>query len=255
MKRYGLILTVVVSFILSLSIVAACAEEIKLAGGGTVESTIINPIKVPFEQATGHKIRFLKVGSKNAFIELLRNNVDASTADVSFKDLLTIIKEKGIDVGDSELYNYFEIGKDRMVFFIHKDNPVSSLSKEQLKGILTGKITNWKEVGGKDNLIVVALGKLSTASNEMIKKYILDGENFVTDFIDVNTSDDVKQVVASTPEAIGFGPIRMLDSTIKSPITLEIGRDLILVTKGKPSPNVQKLIDFIRGEGQKYIKN
>lgn len=255
MKKYGLI-SVVVVFLLSLCIGTACAEEIKLAGGGTVESTIINPIKVPYEQATGHKIRFLKVGSKNAFIELIRGSVDGATADVSFEELVMIMKKEGIDVGDPALYNHYVIGKDRMVFFINKDNPVSSLSKEQLKGILTGKITNWKEVGGNDSLIVVVLGKLSTASNNTIKKYVLDGEDFAKEVLDVNTSDEVKRIVASNPEAIGFGPVKLLDNTLKSPnTTLEIGRDLILVTKGKPSADLQKLIDFIRGEGQKYIKN
>lgn len=231
------------------------AEEIKLAGGATVETTIINPIKPYFEETTGHKIRFLKVGSKNAFFELLRGNVNASTADVSFDELIALAKKEGMDVGDISAYRYFVIGKDRLVFFIHKDNPVSKLSREQLKGIFTGKITNWKEVGGKDAPIIVVIGNLSTGTNSLVSKFILDGEKFTKDVLEVNTADDVKSNVALNLESIGFGPIKLKDDSVKVPDTPDIGRELILVTKGKPSASVQKLIDFITGEGQKYIKN
>jgi phosphate transport system substrate-binding protein len=234
--------------------VAAYADEIKLAGGGTVESTVIKPIKGAFEKATGHKISFLKVGSKNAFGELLKGTVEAATADVGFNDLMEIAKKEKMDAGDPAGYQHIVMAKDKLIFFVNKDNPVAKLSKEQLKGIFTGKIQNWKEVGGKDSPVIVVWGKLSTGTNSMVSKNVLDGEAPVKDVIEVNTSDDVKATVISTPEGIGFGPIAMIDDKIKSPETPEVARPLILVTKGKPSPNVQKLIDFINGEGKQYIK-
>lgn len=233
---------------------AVFADEIRLAGGGTVESTVINPIKGPFEKAAGHKISFLKVGSKNAFGELLKGNVEAATADIDFNGLMEIAKKEKMDTGDPASYQHVVIAKDKLIFFINKDNPVQKLSKEQLKGIFTGKIQNWKEVGGKDSPVVVVWGTLSTATNSMVSKHILDGEPQVKDVIDARTSDDVKATVVATPEGIGFGPIAMLDAKIKSPETPEVARPLILVTKGNPSPNVQKLIDFIKGEGRQYIK-
>ena len=47
-------------------------------------------------------------------------------------------------------FEYTEIGKEGFIFFVNKDNPITSLTSEQIKGIYSGKITNWKEVGGKD---------------------------------------------------------------------------------------------------------
>ncbi len=249
MKKVCLVL---LSFVMLVG--AAYADEIKLAGGGTVESTVISPIKAAFEKASGHKLLFLKVGSKNAFGELLKGNVEAATADVGFQDLMEIAKKEKMDSGDPAGYQHVVIAKDKLVFFVHKDNPVASLSKEQLKGIFTGKIQNWKEVGGKDMPVIVVWGKLSTGTNSMVSKNVLDGAAALKDVIEVNTSDDVKAMVVNTPEGIGFGPIAMRDDKIKSPETPEVARPLILVTKGAPNPKVKALIDFIGGEGKKYIK-
>lgn len=252
MKRHLIIsMAVMISLVFCASVYA---DEIKLAGGGTVESTVITPIKAAFEKATGHKIIFLKVGSKNAFGELLKGNVEASTADVGFNDLMEIAKKEKMEAGDPASYQHIVMAKDKLIFFTHKDNAVAKLSKDQLKGIITGKVQNWKEVGGKDMPTIVVWGKLSTGTNSMVSKNILDGEPQAKDVIEVNSSDDVKAMVISTPEGIGFGPISMRDDKIKSPETPEVARPLILVTKGKPSANVQKLIDFINNEGKQLIK-
>lgn len=232
----------------------AFAEDLKLAGGGTVEATVINPLKGPFEKATGIKIRFLKVGSKAAFAELLKGNVEASTADVSFDDLTAIAKKEKMEIGDPSEYKHTIIGKDSLIFFIHKSNTLKKLSKEQLKGICTGRITNWKEVGGKNEPILLVFGKLSSGTNSLVARHILDGESLSKDVLEVNTADDVKESVVVNPESIGFGPTSMLDGTIASPETPEISRPLILVTRGNPSSNVGKLLEFINREGQKYIK-
>ncbi|MBA4374412.1 MAG: phosphate ABC transporter substrate-binding protein, partial [Thermodesulfovibrio sp.] len=146
------------------------------------------------------------------------------------------------------------IGKDKIVVLLHKDNPVTQLSKDQLKGMFTGKITNWKEVGGKDLPVIVVWGKLIPGTNSLFVKNMLDGEALVKDVLDATTAEDVRQNVASNLEAIGIGPAAAIDKTVKSPASPEIARPITLLTKGAPSPGIQKLIDFIKGEGQKYIK-
>ena len=57
-------------------------------------------------------------------------------------------------------FEYTEIGKEAFVFFVHKDNPITNLTTEQIKGIYSGEITNWKEVGGSDEKIVAFHRKL-----------------------------------------------------------------------------------------------
>ncbi len=102
--------------------------------------------------------------------------------------------------------------------------------------------------------IIIVWGKLTPGMNTLFISKIFDGEFPTKDVLEAVTGPDVKQNIASNHEAIGIVASNVADDTIKVPEIPEISSDIILVTKGKPSHNVQKLIDFIKGERQKYIK-
>jgi phosphate transport system substrate-binding protein len=90
--------------------------------------------------------------------------------------------------------------------------------------------------------------------NVIFTKKILDIPLLRKDISEVEDSQFAKELVKSNIGAVAIGPFGIVDDTIRSPETPEIKRPITIITKGKPSPNVQKLIDFIKGEGQKYIK-
>jgi phosphate transport system substrate-binding protein len=229
-------------------------EELKIGAGAAPVENILKPIKPYFEKATGIKLQILDYGPKQAMLELEKGVIDAACAGLTFEDWLDLMKKEGVPVRDPASLNFVEIGKDRIVVLIHKDNPVNELSKDQLKGIFTGKITHWKEVGGKDMPIIVVWGKLIPGTNKLFVEKILDGEPVLKEVLETTTAAEIKNIVAITPEAIGIGPLAVVDGSVKAPKIPDISRPIILVTKGKPSAKVQKLIDFIKGEGQKYIK-
>ncbi len=233
---------------------SAFAEEIKVGAGAAPTENVLKPIKEPFEKATGIKLAIIASGPKMALIGLQKGEVDAAAAGLSFEEWMGLMKKEGAEVQDAASLQQVTIGKDKIIVLTHKDNPVSKLSKEQLKGLFTGKIGNWKEVGGKDAPVLVVWGKLIPGTNSLFIKNIMDGESQAKDILEATTAEDVRQNVASNPEAIGIGPMAVVDATVKSPESPEIARGIILLTKGKPSPAIQKLIDFIKGEGQKYIK-
>jgi phosphate transport system substrate-binding protein len=90
--------------------------------------------------------------------------------------------------------------------------------------------------------------------NIIFTKKILDVPLLRKDVFEVEDSQVAKEFVTSNPGAIAIGPLGIVDETIKSPETPEIRRPITIITIGEPSPTVQKLINFIKGEGQKYIK-
>ncbi|KAF0217909.1 MAG: phosphate transport system substrate-binding [Geobacteraceae bacterium] len=234
--------------------VCAYAEDIKIGAGGAPTENIFKPIKEAFEKATGIKLNIVSSGPKNALLDLDKNAVDAAAAGLSFQDWLNMMKKEGQEVKDPSAYQPVVIGKDRMIVIVHKENKVKSLTDKQLEGIFSGETANWKDVGGDDSPILVVLGKLTPGTNSTFAKKFLGGKSFPKEVLDATSADDVKQNVAANPSAIAFGPLALTDGSVKAIETTELARDITLLTKGKASPKVQKLIDFIKREGQKYVK-
>ena len=69
-------------------------------------------------------------------------------------------------------FEFTQIGSEAFVFFVHKDNPVSSLTAEQIRGIYAGEITNWKEVGGNDEPIVAFQRNEGSGSQSMLLRFM-----------------------------------------------------------------------------------
>ena len=67
------------------------------------------------------------------------------------------------------------IGRDALVFIVNDDNPMQSLSQQQIKDIYAGKITNWKEVGGADSPIVAFQRGEDSGSQTLFQKLLIQG--------------------------------------------------------------------------------
>ena len=72
------------------------------------------------------------------------------------------------------------IGVDALVFIVNEDNPVQALSRQQLRDIYAGKITNWKDVGGKDQAIVAFQRGEDSGSQTLFKKLLIQGGELMT---------------------------------------------------------------------------
>lgn len=69
-------------------------------------------------------------------------------------------------------FEYTPIGTEAFVFFVHKDNPITNLTTEQIKDIYSGKITNWKDVGGKNEKIAAFQRNEGSGSQSMLKRFM-----------------------------------------------------------------------------------
>ena len=251
MKKGMICLALVASMVFGST---AMGEEIKAGGGGAPMDGYLKPVKEAFEISTGITLNLNFSSATLAFKQLIAGELDLSTAGLAYADLLKTAKKENIEVADPSAYVATEIGASKIYTVTHKDNPVTALTMEQLKGIFTGKLTNWKEVGGNDAPILIVLSSINPATNAAFRKLAMGEAPFATDVVDAGRFEDVREKVAANPEAVAFGPVTMLDATLKTVKTPEVARPVIVITKGAPSAKVQKLISFIKGEGQQYIK-
>ncbi len=229
-------------------------DEVKVGGGGASIATVFKPLKPYFEKDSGITMVIAQSTPKNGLIELINGTVDIATSAVPLESMIKGAEKDGVKI-DMAALETTVVARNRTILLVHPSNPLKALSKDQVKGIFTGKITSWKDVGGSDTPILVAWGKLTPGQNAQFSKIILDGEPVMKDVIDTTDYFGIKDTIANTPEAIGIDPFAVsIDGTVKAvSIDPQLNSDVIVVTKGKPSAKVQKLLAYINGSGNKYI--
>ena len=143
---------------------------------------------------------------------------------------LTQVSEGGADIGNSDVYAEEKLEEDKaaelvdhqvcVVGFAAVVNPdveVDNLSSDQLIDIFTGKITNWKDVGGQDLDIVILNRPESSGTRATFKKYALNGEEEATGVaLTEDNSGTIKQAIADTEGSISYLAFSYLDDTVKA---------------------------------------
>lgn len=233
---------------------AASGEEVRVGGGGAAMLGIFQPVKPHFEKATGITLINLPSSPKGGLVNLLEGRVDVTAAAHALDGLIAAVRQDGVVVAPATLIEH-QIGINRIAIFVHPGNRVSRLSKDQLKGIFTGRIGNWKDVGGDDRDILVVWGRGTPGQNAEFVKRVLDGASVTRDALESTNYTELRETVAATPEAICIDPMSVADATVKvvdtdAPLTSPI----IAVTVGKPSANVRRLLDYVTGEGKTFTR-
>jgi len=231
------------------------AAEIRLGGGGASIATVFIPIKPAFEKATGHNLIILQSTPKDGIRQLWNGKLDAAVIAGDVNDMIAEVEKDKVKIDKAALWAA-EIGANKTVVIVHPSNMISSLTKDQMKGLFTGKISNWKDIGGSDEPVLVVWGKNSPSQNALFTKLILDGEKVRAEHLDTDNYKDIKDSVASNNGAVGIDPLGMVDETVKSiKPSPEASTPIFLVTKGIPLPPVKQLLDFLKNQGKKYIKD
>lgn len=107
------------------------------------------------------------------------------------------------------------IAKDALAVIVNPTNKISKLTKEQLKDIFTGKITNWKQVGGDNEKIVVYARETSSGTYEFFKGHVMDKINYDKSVLNLPATGAIVQSVSQTKGAIGYIGLAYLNSDVK----------------------------------------
>ena len=161
---------------------------------------------------------------------------------------------------------------DGIAVVVDPSNTVEDLTKDQLAGIYDGTVTNWKDVGGNDAPIVV-VGRESGSGTRTAFEELLELEDKCKYANELDSTGAVMAKVASTPGAVGYVSLDVLDDTVKA-VKLEgaepteenikagtyfLSRPFVMATKGEISEQndlVKALFDFIYSEeGAELVKS
>jgi phosphate transport system substrate-binding protein len=99
----------------------------------------------------------------------------------------------------------YKVALDGLSIYVNSESPLKEISTEQLKTVFTGKIKNWKELGGNDAPITVYSRENSSGTYEFFKEHILKGADFVSSAQTMPGTAAVLQAVAKDKNGIGYG--------------------------------------------------
>ncbi|MBC7235218.1 MAG: phosphate ABC transporter substrate-binding protein, partial [Chloroflexi bacterium] len=172
----------------------------------------------------------------------------------------------------------YTVARDAIAVVVHPSNPVDGLTIAQISDIYTGKIQNWREVGGEDRPIVL----LSRESNSGTYVYFLEnvvrrGEKndllFSPDTLLMPSSEGISAEVRQNPNAIGYDGLGYVTPDQKTlaiaaeegkPYVLPsvatvndgsypISRPLYMYVPGEPPPHVKAYLEWILNDGQRLV--
>lgn len=181
---------------------------------------------------------------------------------------------RSLKANESDLTGW-PVAKDGIAVIVHAGNPVKELSKDQVIGIYTGKIANWKEVGGKDAPITVVNKAEGRSTLELfVGHFGLKNEEIKASVVIGDNAQGIK-TVAGNPDSIGYvsvgtaeydaksgAPIKLLpmDGVAASTESVRDGkfalsRTLNLVTKGEQTGLSRAFLEFAQSaEVQDVVK-
>jgi phosphate transport system substrate-binding protein len=117
---------------------------------------------------------------------------------------------------EGKAYKEVIIAYDAIAIIVHPSNKVSQLSREQLEAIYTGKITNWKDVGGENLKIVAYSRETSSGTYEFFKEHVLSKKNYTPTTLLMPATGAIVQSVSQTKGAIGYIGLGYLEKTVKA---------------------------------------
>jgi phosphate transport system substrate-binding protein len=108
------------------------------------------------------------------------------------------------------------IAYDALAIIVHPENKVTNLTREQLEGIFTGKITNWKEVGGADLKIIPYSRETSSGTYEFFKESVLENRNYLSGIMSMPATGAIVQSIGQTRGGIGYIGLAYLNNSVKA---------------------------------------
>jgi phosphate transport system substrate-binding protein len=196
-------------------------------------------------------------GSGTGIAALINGTVDMANASRQIKpEEVAEAQANGVDPVE------YVVAGDAIAIVVHPDNPVNGLTIPQLSDIYSGKITNWREIGGEDRPIVL----LSRESNSgthvfFLENVVRQGRSGDQTLFSPNTllmpsSEGISAEVRQNPNAIAAGEPYVLPTveTVKDN-SYPIARGLYIYTAGEPQGAIRAYLDWILGsEGQSIVR-
>lgn len=242
------------TLLLALSLYSGLSFAQKIKGSDTVLPLSQKEAESYMKSNKSAKITVTGGGSGVGLAALVDNTTDIA---MSSRKIKMDEKIKLQDAGRS--YKEITIAFDALSVIVNHGNKVDQLTREQLEGIFTGKIKNWKEVGGDDMQIVAYSRETSSGTYEFFKEHVMNKKNYATSVLNMPATGAIVQSVSQTKGAIGYIGLAYMDKDVKAlKVSYNKGKTFIApsmaTAKDKTYPVVRPLYYYYLTTVEKAVK-
>ncbi|HLW30883.1 MAG TPA: PstS family phosphate ABC transporter substrate-binding protein [Aequorivita sp.] len=183
----------------------------------------------------------------------------AGTTDIaqSSRKIKFLERQKLMDAGKS--FKEVIIAYDALAIVVNPQNKVKNLTREQLEDIFTGKITNWKQVGGEDLKIVPYSRETSSGTYEFFRESVLKNKNYMNGIMSMPATGSIIQSIGQTKGAIGYVGLAYLNSSVRAiNVSYDAGKTFVVPSmanaQNKSYPIVRPLYYYYLQKTESKVK-
>lgn len=151
------------------------------------------------------------------------------------------------------------IARDAIAIIVHPLNPIENLSLEQIRNVFSGKIGNWKDLGGTNHPIDVVTREEGSGTRESFQKFVMGKEDISLGALVQDSNGAVRQVISNDPSAIGYMSLGLVNNQVRA-IRISgvepnlknvysgkytLVRPFLFVFKGEPTGEAKSFLDFV----------
>jgi phosphate transport system substrate-binding protein len=241
-------------FVLIASSVSINSFSQKIKGSDTVLPLSQKEAETYMKANKSAKITVTGGGSGVGLAALIDGTTDVAMSSRKMKmDEKLKLQEAG------RAYKEVTVAFDALAAVVNPSNKVSQLTREQLEGIFTGKITNWKDVGGEDLKIVVYSRESSSGTYEFFKEHVLNKKNYASSVLNMPATGAIIQSISQTKGAIGYVGLAYVNKDVKAlKVSYDKGKTFVAPTMetamNKTYPIVRPLYYYYLTSSEKTVK-
>lgn len=209
-------------------------------------------------------------GSGTGIAALINGATDIADASRPMKpeEKEQVKQKRGVEVAE------IPVALDGLAIYVHSSNKLKAITLEQAHQIYTGKLKNWKELGGADSEIITYGRENNSGTYAYFKEHVLKNEDFAAEVQTLPGTAAVINAVSKDKNAIGYGgiayakgiravPVKKDDASAPVEPTMAnvtsgkypISRFLYFYAAGKPQAELKAFVDWVLGsEGQKICE-
>ena len=245
------------SIILTFALLASMSTAIfaqKIKGSDTCLPLSQKEAEVFMKANPGAGITVTGGGSGVGIAALIEGTTDIAQSSRAIK-----FDEKGKMQEGGKTTKEVIIAYDALAIVVHPQNRVTNLTREQLEGIFTGRIRNWKDVGGEDLAIIPYARETSSGTYDFIKEYVLRNRNYMNGIMSMPATGAIIQSVSQTRGAIGYVGLAYLNPNVKAiHVSYDRGRTYVEPTvanaKNETYPIVRPLYYYYATRSESIVK-